>query len=57
MLFRSRDKVQERYMDLCEDGNYLYLLKAPDRKNVYSRIADIILLVNDVLGEDGEKDD
>ncbi len=56
-LVRHRDKVQERYMDLCEDGNYLYLLKAPDRKNVYSRIADIILLVNDVLGEDGEKDD
>ncbi len=56
-LVCHRDKVQERYMDLCEDGNYLYLLKAPDRKNVYSRIADIILLVNDVLGEDGEKDD
>lgn len=56
-LVRHRDKVQERYMDLCEDGNYLYSLKAPDRKNVYSRITDIILLVNDVLGEDGEKDD
>lgn len=56
-LVRRRDKVQKRYMDLCEDGEYLYSLKASDRKNVYSRIADIILLVNDVLGEEGEKDD
>ena len=48
-LVRNRDLVQEKYMDLCEDNDYLYQLKAPDRKMVIQRIADIKKLIDSIL--------
>ncbi len=48
-LVRNRDLVQEKYMDLCEDNDYLYQLKAPDRKMVIKRIADIQKLIDSIL--------
>lgn len=48
-LVCHRDKVQKKYMDLCEDSDYLYRLKAPDRKMVYMRIEDIQKLVNSII--------
>lgn len=51
-LVYNRDEVQEKYMDLCEDNDYLYRLKAPDRKMVYMRIGDIQSLVDSVINAD-----
>lgn len=50
LVFRQNE-VQDRYMDLCEDNGYLYRLKAPDRKIVYSRINDIQELVDGIIEE------
>ncbi|KAI4447513.1 hypothetical protein C823_002032 [Eubacterium plexicaudatum ASF492] len=36
-------------MDLCENSDYLYQLKAPDRKMVYMRIGDIQNLVDSII--------
>lgn len=54
-LVSHRDKVQEKYMELCEDSDYLYRLKAPDRKMVYRRIEDIQNLVDSILVEGAQE--
>ncbi len=48
-LIQSKDSVRQKYMDLCEDPYYLYLLKAPDKKAVYARIDYVASLVINVL--------
>ncbi len=48
-LVYRRDKVQEKYMVLCENSDYLYRLKAPDRKMVYMRIGDIQNLISSII--------
>lgn len=48
-LICNRNEVHRKYMDLCEDNDYLYRLKAPDRKMVYMRIEDIQRLVDNVI--------
>lgn len=48
-LIRNRREVERRYMDLCEDNGYLYQLKAPDLKNVYSRIEAVQRLADSVV--------
>lgn len=50
ILVIRRKEVQDRYIDLCEDNSYLYSLKAPDRKNMYSRMEAIQKLADDVIG-------
>lgn len=52
-LIKNRDAVQEKYMDLCESADYLYSLKAPDKKAVYSRIDYVESLVKSVLENSG----
>lgn len=52
-LIRYKDEVQNKYMELCEANDYLYLLKAPDKKAVYSRIERVESLVKSVLGSIG----
>ena len=52
-LVCKREELQERYMDLCEDSNYLYQLKAPDLKNVYVRI-DVVRQLADMIATDKE---
>lgn len=47
-LIRNRIEVEKKYTDLCEDNGYLYQLKAPDRKNVYSRIEAIQRLADSI---------
>ena len=48
-LIKYKGEVQKKYMDLCERADYLYLLKAPDKKAVYSRIDCVMSLVKNVL--------
>lgn len=48
-LIRYKEEVKNRYMDLCEKNEYLYLLKAPDKKTVYMRIHYVQSLVKNVL--------
>ncbi len=48
-LIRFKDEVQMKYMDLCEKADYLYLLKAPDKKALYLRIDCVMSLVKSVL--------
>lgn len=48
-LICNRIEVERRYMDLCEDNGYLYQLKAPDLKNVYSRIEAVQRLADSVV--------
>lgn len=45
-LICHRDRVQKKYMELCENNEYLYRLKAPDRKMVCMRIKDVQKLVD-----------
>lgn len=57
-LIKCKDEVQKRYMDMCESTEYLYLLKAPDKKAVYSRIDCVMSLVKNVLeNADDDKTD
>ncbi|MDE5823177.1 MAG: DUF262 domain-containing protein, partial [Lachnospiraceae bacterium] len=57
-LIKYKDKVQDKYMDLCEDPDYLYLLKAPDKKALYLRIDYVESLVKSVLeGFENDKTD
>lgn len=57
-LVRHKDEVQKKYMDLCDRPEYLYLLKAPDKKAVYSRIDCVESLVKSVLeGIENDKAD
>ena len=57
-LIKYKDKVQEKYMDLCEESDYLYLLKAPDKKALYLRIDYVESLVKSVLeGFENDKTD
>ncbi len=48
-LIKYKEKVQKKYMDLCEKAEYLYLLKAPDKKALYLRIDCIMTLVKSIL--------
>lgn len=48
-LIEYKDEVQKKYMDLCEKAEYLYLLKASDKKALYSRIDCIMFLVKSIL--------
>lgn len=48
-LVCHRDVVQVKYMDLCENSDYLYRLKAPDRKMVCMRISDVQNLVDSII--------
>jgi len=48
-LIKCSAEVQRGYMDLCERADYLYLLKASDKKAVYSRIDYVETLVKNVL--------
>lgn len=54
-LIRKRDEVQKRYMDLCEDNDYLYQLKAPDLKNIYIRIYAVQQLVDTITMDNAEE--
>lgn len=54
-LIKNKDEVREKYMNLCEKADYLYYLKAPDKKAVYSRIDYVESLVKSVL-ENSEND-
>lgn len=51
-LISNRNKVQDKYMNLCEDNSYLYSLKAPDRKNVYARMDAIQGLADTIIREE-----
>lgn len=51
-LIENKYLVRERYMHLCETNEYLYLLKASDKKSVLARIKDIELLVHRLLSEE-----
>lgn len=48
-LIICKDILQRKYMDLCEDSSYLYLLKAPDKKAVFARIHTIETLLKSIL--------
>lgn len=48
-LIRHKDEVWEQYMILCESPDYLYVLKAPDKKAVFARIDYIEDLVKEIL--------
>lgn len=48
-LVSNQNVVQEKYMNLCEDNDYLHKLKAPDRKMIYERIEEIQRLVDSIL--------
>lgn len=51
-LIRQKDKVMDKYMRLCESADYLYLLKAPDKKAVMMRINNVETLVKEILEKD-----
>lgn len=51
-LIENKRIVKEEYMALCADPEYLYVLKAPDKKAVYSRIEWLDSLVQSVLKGD-----
>ncbi len=48
-LIVRKNEVQKKYMDLCESAEYLYLLKAPDKKAVVARIDYIYSLLKGTL--------
>ena len=50
-LIQCKDAVQRKYMELCEDAGYLYLLKATDKKSVAARMDRVRRLVKGVLLE------
>lgn len=50
-LVQRKYIVKEKYMELCERSEYLYLLKAPDKKAMYARIACVENLIQRVLGD------
>ena len=43
--------IKEKYMELCESLEYLYLLKAPDKKAMYARMLCVEHLIRRVLGD------
>lgn len=51
ILIQRKAQIRQEYMQLCESAEYLYLLKAPDKKTVYARIACIQELIKKVLEE------
>lgn len=53
ILIQNKARVKERYMELCELPQYLYVLKAPDKKAVYARIDYINSLVLGIIKEFG----
>lgn len=50
-LVENKKEVQQSYMKLCESTDYLYLLKSPDKKAVYSRINEVRNIVKNSVGE------
>lgn len=50
-MIKRKDTVRDKYMGLCEDSRYLYMLKAPDKKTMYERIRYIGRLVTEILEE------
>lgn len=51
LLVQKKYAVRLNYMQLCESSDYLYLLKAPDKKAMYARIACVEYLIQRVLGD------
>lgn len=48
-LIERKAQVFQRYMELCESPEYLYLLKAPDKKAVLMRIDEVNHMLYGVL--------
>lgn len=44
-LIANKEELQNRYMQICDTSEYLYLLKVPDKKAVYARIETVRNLV------------
>ncbi|MDE5777082.1 MAG: DUF262 domain-containing protein [Lachnospiraceae bacterium] len=51
VLVYNKDILQERYMNLCETPEYLYLLKVADKKAVYERIRIVHNILSELLKE------
>lgn len=48
-LVANKEELQNRYMQICDTSEYLYLLKVPDKKAVYARIEAVRNLVDEFI--------
>ena len=51
ILYSQKEQFKKKYMELCETTQYLYVLKAPDKKAVYTRIAFLEDLIYGMRGK------